>query len=79
MTSGLTYRSAGVDIDAGKAFAAEILRHLKTTYGPEVIDNEGGFAGVPTRTPTRRMFQIRVRVGVRANDQHVGLNDSLSA
>ena len=46
MSPGLTYRSSGVDIEAGKAFTTEILRHLKTTYGPEVIDNANGFAGL---------------------------------
>ena len=31
MSPGLTYRSAGVDIDAGNAFTAEIARLLMTT------------------------------------------------
>jgi len=46
MSSKLTYRAAGVDIDAGNQFVGEILHHLRSTYGPAVIDNEGGFAGL---------------------------------
>ena len=59
MSPGLTYRSSGVDIEAGKEFVTEILRHLKTTYGPEVIDNENGFAG---------LFAVPGQVGLFARD-----------
>jgi phosphoribosylformylglycinamidine cyclo-ligase len=43
---GLTYESAGVSIDAGDAFARAISRHMRTTFGPRVIENPGGFAGL---------------------------------
>jgi len=46
MSSKLTYRAAGVDIDAGKTFASEIIGHLRSTYGPAVIENRNGFAGL---------------------------------
>ena len=46
MGKGLTYRAAGVDIEAGKEFVAEIQRHLRSTYGPAVIENEDGFGGL---------------------------------
>jgi phosphoribosylformylglycinamidine cyclo-ligase len=46
MGSGLTYRDAGVDIEAGKDFVSEIARHLRSTYGPAVIENENGFGGL---------------------------------
>jgi len=61
MTPGLTYRSAGVDIDAGNAFAAEIARLLKTTYGPQVIDNKGGFAGLYSMPGNVSLFATRCK------------------
>ncbi|NQT89134.1 phosphoribosylformylglycinamidine cyclo-ligase [bacterium] len=46
MGSGLTYRDAGVDIEAGKDFVTAINQHLRSTYGPSVIENENGFGGL---------------------------------
>ena len=46
MSRGLTYRDAGVDIEAGKEFVAQIRRHVRSTFGPAVIDNEDGFGGL---------------------------------
>jgi len=46
MSPRLTYRAAGVDIDAGNEFVADIAHHLRSTYGPQVIENENGFAGL---------------------------------
>ena len=43
---GLTYEEAGVSIDAGDRFASRILGHMRRTFGPRVITNEGGFAGL---------------------------------
>jgi phosphoribosylformylglycinamidine cyclo-ligase len=48
----LTYRDAGVDIDAGDALVERIGRHVKRTLRPEVMTDLGGFAGLcalPTR------------------------------
>ncbi|MBN2574646.1 MAG: phosphoribosylformylglycinamidine cyclo-ligase [Deltaproteobacteria bacterium] len=43
---GLTYRDAGVDIDAGEALVERIRSHVKRTLRPEVIGGLGGFAGL---------------------------------
>ena len=43
---GLTYRSAGVDIDAGEALVERIKGHVKRTMRPEVLTDLGGFAGL---------------------------------
>jgi phosphoribosylformylglycinamidine cyclo-ligase len=44
--SGLTYRSAGVDIDAGDALVERIKGHVRRTMRPEVMTDLGGFAGL---------------------------------
>ncbi len=43
---GLTYRDAGVDIDAGDALVERIKGHVRRTMRPEVLTNLGGFAGL---------------------------------
>jgi len=43
---GLTYREAGVDIDAGDALVERIKGHVKRTMRPEVMTDLGGFAGL---------------------------------
>jgi phosphoribosylformylglycinamidine cyclo-ligase len=43
---GLTYREAGVDIDAGDALVERIKGHVKRTMRPEVLTDLGGFAGL---------------------------------
>jgi phosphoribosylformylglycinamidine cyclo-ligase len=43
---GLTYREAGVDIDAGDALVERIKQHVKRTMRPEVMTDLGGFAGL---------------------------------
>jgi phosphoribosylformylglycinamidine cyclo-ligase len=43
---GLTYRDAGVDIDAGDALVERIKGHVKRTMRPEVLTDLGGFAGL---------------------------------
>jgi hypothetical protein len=42
----LTYRDAGVDIDAGDALVERIKGHVKRTMRPEVLTDLGGFAGL---------------------------------
>lgn len=42
----LTYADSGVDIDAGDRFAASIGSMMRRTFGPRVLQNEGGFAGL---------------------------------
>jgi len=41
-----SYKDAGVDIDAGDAWAKIIARKVERTYGPQVIGGIGGFAGM---------------------------------
>jgi phosphoribosylformylglycinamidine cyclo-ligase len=43
---GLTYRDAGVDIDAGDTLVERIKAHVKRTMRPEVVGGLGGFAGL---------------------------------
>ncbi len=45
MTS-LTYRDAGVDIDAGNRSVEMIKQHVKSTYRKEVLGDIGGFGGL---------------------------------
>lgn len=42
----MTYKQAGVDIDAGEAMVEEITPLVKRTYTPRVLDKFGGFAGL---------------------------------
>src|SRR5512142_2006263 len=42
----LTYRQAGVDIDAGDELVERIKPHVKRTFRPEVIGDLGGFGGL---------------------------------
>ena len=44
--SGLTYRGAGVDIDAGDTLVERIKPHVRCTLRPEVMSDLGGFAGL---------------------------------
>ncbi|MDQ0204884.1 phosphoribosylformylglycinamidine cyclo-ligase [Pectinatus haikarae] len=43
---GLTYRDAGVDIDAGNYSVSLIKDSVKATYRPEVLGDLGGFGGL---------------------------------
>lgn len=44
--TGLTYRDAGVDIDAGDELVERIKGHVRRTMRPEVLTDLGGFAGL---------------------------------
>lgn len=44
--AGLTYRDAGVDIDAGDALVDDIKKIVKSTQRPEVLAGVGGFGAL---------------------------------
>lgn len=46
MSDALTYRAAGVDIDAGNALVERIKPMVKRTMRPEVMGGLGGFGGL---------------------------------
>lgn len=46
MDKKLTYRDAGVDIDAGNYSVSLIKESVKATYRPEVLGDLGGFGGL---------------------------------
>ncbi|MEO6798514.1 MAG: phosphoribosylformylglycinamidine cyclo-ligase [Rhodanobacter sp.] len=46
MSDALTYRAAGVDIDAGNALVERIKPLVKRTHRPEVMGGLGGFGGL---------------------------------
>lgn len=48
MTPPTRYRDAGVDIDAGEEAVRRIRRTVASTFGPHVVTDIGGFAGVTT-------------------------------
>jgi phosphoribosylformylglycinamidine cyclo-ligase len=45
-SKGITYRDAGVDIDAGDSLVERIKPHVRRTMRPEVLGDLGGFAGL---------------------------------
>lgn len=55
-TSGLTYRDAGVDIDAGEALVERIKPHVKRSMRREVLAGVGGF-GALVELPLSRWKQ----------------------
>lgn len=57
----MTYRQAGVDIDAGDAVVGLIKSHLRRTYGPRVLGRHGGFAGCLRLDFNERLFQRNYR------------------
>jgi len=42
----ITYKDAGVDIDAGDLFVRRIKPYVKSTFRPEVLTHIGGFSGL---------------------------------
>ncbi len=44
--SGLSYKDAGVDIEAGNALVSRISAACKATHRPEMLSNLGGFAAM---------------------------------
>jgi phosphoribosylformylglycinamidine cyclo-ligase len=56
-TESLSYSNAGVDIDRGDQFVGRILNSLRSTHGPRVIQNPGGFAGLFRLDYNEQLFQ----------------------
>jgi phosphoribosylformylglycinamidine cyclo-ligase len=42
----MDYKSAGVDVEAGRDFVRRIKNRVESTYRPEVMGNFGGFSGL---------------------------------
>ena len=42
----MTYKDAGVDIDAGSEVVRRIKELVESTYTPRVLDSHGGFGGL---------------------------------
>ncbi len=57
----LTYASAGVSIDEGDRFVKLISSAMRRTYGPRVIDNPGGFAGLFRLDYNEKLFKRNYR------------------
>ena len=42
----MDYKTAGVDVEAGRAFVERIRRSVESTHRPEVVGGLGGFGGM---------------------------------
>ncbi len=54
--AGLSYKDAGVDIEAKGRFTSDIYHQLRRTFGPRVIENPGGFAGLFSLNHESKLF-----------------------
>ena len=61
MAKTVTYKDAGVDIDAGDAWTELIAHKVRGTYGPRVIGGIGGFAGLFRLDYDERLFKRNYR------------------
>jgi len=59
--AGVTYADAGVSIDEGDRFVGMIQSAMRRTFGPRVIDNAGGFAGLFRLDYNEKLFQRNYR------------------
>lgn len=57
----LTYKDSGVDIAAGDELVERIKPIVRRTYGPRVISNHGGFAGMFRLDFNERLFKRNYR------------------
>ncbi|MCP5464686.1 MAG: phosphoribosylformylglycinamidine cyclo-ligase [Deltaproteobacteria bacterium] len=60
MSSGLNYKEAGVDIDAGNAFVNSIKESCRSTHRNEVLNGLGGFSGLFALNMTRMKEPVLV-------------------
>jgi phosphoribosylformylglycinamidine cyclo-ligase len=61
MSKGLTYKAAGVDMEAGDQLVDEIRSAVERTHGPRVMDLYGHFAGVFSLDFNERLFKRNFR------------------
>lgn len=77
---GLTYASAGVDLDTYDEFIDTVDSVLRRTHGPRVIQNPGGFAGLLRLDYNERLFKRNFKDPVLvACTDGVGTKVSLAA
>jgi len=55
------YEEAGVSIELGSRFVADIQRHLRRTFGPRVVEMPKGFAGLFRLDHDRKLFARNYR------------------
>ena len=77
--SGLTYREAGVNIDAGEELVDRIKPMVRRTFGPRVLTDIGGFGGLfdarfpeyesPVLVSSTDGVGTKIRVAIQA-DKH---------
>ena len=77
MAKGLSYRDAGVDIDAGDALVEAIKPFAKRTMRPEVLAGIGGF-GALCELPKKYRHPVLVAKQAIAVDQLCGGFDFIS-
>ena len=57
MAKTITYKESGVDIDAGDTVAEGIGRLARSTFGPRVVKNDMGFAGMFRLDYNEKLFR----------------------
>jgi len=61
MSKYITYAQAGVGIDAGDEAVDRMRAYVTSTYGPRVIDNKDGFAGLFRLDYDEKLFKKNYR------------------
>ena len=59
--AGISYKDAGVDIEAKGKFTTDIYQELRRTFGPRVIENPGGFAGLFSLNYDSKLFSKKYK------------------
>ncbi|MBL8991174.1 MAG: phosphoribosylformylglycinamidine cyclo-ligase, partial [Phycisphaerae bacterium] len=54
--AGLSYAASGVDLESKDQFTESLGTLMRRTFGPRVIDNPGGFAGLFRLDFNERLF-----------------------
>lgn len=57
----ITYKDTGVDIETGDEISSRISKMARKTFGPQVIDNPGGFAGLFSLGQRHPLFSKKLR------------------